>query len=402
MPVGQGQLGGVHLPPGAVHLLIDGVVRGVGLINPVPADQPAGRFGDIRIDPGAVACQDRGAEGRGLPDDGNLHGNAQHVRQDLAVYRALGGAAGENNFLRRAAGGLPDQIHVPTGDHAGVLHDGAVEGVFVVFLRLEAEVREGGGGVPPGDVVHDVREGAHHAVTPGGNLLCFAVHQLIGIAAFLRRAADLLLTEGVPVPAHHQAGLEGQSLVLPHAGNRVAVDPDPAVRVRLPGGGVVLILPEAAAEDGRLTGVHHADADGSQLAVAAAGHHQGSLLQAGVRGARGADRPGRASAFDDVREDIAPQSHLLHDGRIPGPGLQIHHARGGAVGGLHGQLPGQTEDQPVVEHAKIPDLLIDLRHLVLHPQHPGNRAQGIGLAGFPVDLLFQIRVHPDQLRHLVV
>ena len=178
----------------------------------------------------------------------------------------------------------------------------------------------------------------------GQQLLGDPVHQLVGIAAPLLRPPDLLLAEGVPVPPHHQPRLEGQSLVLPHAGNRVAVHPHPAVRIRLPGGGIEFILPEAASEDGGLSGVHHAHADGAQLAVPAAGHYQRSLLQAGIRRASGIHVPHWAAALDHGRENIPPQAHLLHDGGIPGPGFQIHHTRGGAVGGLHRQHAGEPVD----------------------------------------------------------
>ena len=256
--------------------------------------------------------------------------------------------------------------------------------------------------MPPRDVVHHVAEGAHHAIAAGGHLGGLLVHELIGVGAQLPGTAHLLLAEGVAVPAHHQAGLEGQGLVLPQAGHGMAVDAHAAVRVGLAAVGVELVLPEAAAKDRGLSVVHHAHADAAQLRVAAAGHHGGAFLQARVRGALGVDLADHLAAFGHGREDIILQAHLAHDGGVPLTLLQIEDAGGAAVAGFGLEHAGKLVDQPVVEHADGFHARVELRQLVLDPQDTRQRAQGIGLSGFAVDFLLQLRVHADELAHLVV
>ncbi len=48
----------------------------------------------------------------------------------------------------------------------------------------------------------------------------------------------------------------------------------------------------------------------------------------------------------------------------------------------------------VVRHTiatRIKAFIINFRHFVFYPENTGQSAQGIGLAGYPVDFLFQFR-----------
>ena len=182
----------------------------------------------------------------------------------------------------------------------------------------------------------------------------------------------------------------------------MAVDAHPAVRIGLALEGVELVLPEAAAEHGRLAVVHHAHAYAAQLSVSAAGHHGSPLPQPRIGGSPGTDLAHHVAALDDRWENIVLQADLAHDLRVPRALLQIENAGGAAVAGLGLENARQLVNQPVVEHAHRPDLSVQVGPLVLDPQNAGQRAQRVGLAGLAVDFFFQLRVHPDQLSHLVV
>lgn len=88
-------------------------------------------------------------------------------------------------------------------------------------------------------------------VAAGGDILGFFVHEVIRIAAGGLGKLLFILAERVAVPAHDHAGLKGEGFILPDAGDAVAVDADAAMLVGLGLVGVILILPEAAAEDSR-------------------------------------------------------------------------------------------------------------------------------------------------------
>ena len=362
----------------------------------------AGGLGDIRVDAHAVAGHDRRAQRRRLAYDRDAHRLAQHVAQNLTPEVGLGRAAGEDNLVGHVAGGLLDQLHVTVGDQRGVFHDRAVEGVAVVLVRIKVEVHERRAGMAPGDVVHHVGEGTHHAVAAGRNVLRLFVHQVVRIAAgdlgqlLLRRA------ERIAVPAHDHARLERQRFVLPHARNAVAVHADAAMLVGLGLVGVVLILPEAAAEDGRLTRIHRADAHAAQLAVAAAGHDRGAHSQTGFRRALFGHGRHDGAALIRLGEDAGLQADGSGDGLVPVALFKVVNAGGTGVGRLGGEHARHLVDQPVIEHGDQRGLFVDFRHLVLDPEDARQRAQRIGLAGDVVDLLFELGIHADQLADLVV
>ncbi len=254
----------------------------------------------------------------------------------------------------------------------------------------------------PGDKIHQVAKAAQHPVAARRNLLRPLVHQVVGVPAGPGRLFHLLLAEAIPEPAHNQARLEGKRLILPQIGDCVAVDPHPAAGVCFAAAGVKLILPKAAAEHHRLSCLAGPDADGAQLAVAAAHHHRGALLQARFGCALGADRGKIDAAFHHRREDIGAQAALGRNLRVPVPALQIHHAGGAAIAGLHRQLAGELIDEPIVEHANGRGFAIDIGQIILYPQQPGQRPQGVGLAASGVDLLLQVRVKGDELADLGV
>ena len=256
--------------------------------------------------------------------------------------------------------------------------------------------------MPPGDIVHHIREGAHHAVAAGGDILGLFVHQVIRIAAGGLGKLLLILAERIAIPAHDHARLESQRLILPDAGDAVAVDADAAMLVGLGLVGVVFILPEAAAEDGRLIRVHHADAHAAELRVAAARDDRRALGKAGFRGALRADLRDDRAALGNLREDARLEADGSGDLVVPVARLQIKNAGGAGVGRLGGEHARHFVDEPVVEHGAHRGLFIDLGHLVLDPEEAGERAQRVGLAGLAVDLLFKLRVHVHELRHFVV
>ena len=252
------------------------------------------------------------------------------------------------------------------------------------------------------DVIHDVAEAAEHAVGARGDLLGVLVHDVINVAALGLGLFLLRLAEAVAEPAHDEARLEGERLVLPDARGGVAVHAHAALRV---GGGVVgveLVLPEAAAKDAGLVGEAGTHADHAKLAVAAANDDGRALGKAGVSGALGVDVTGELAALLDGAEDVGAQAAALGDGRVPVAGLEAHDAGGRAVGGLDGQLAGELVDEPVVEHADAGGLLVDLGHLVLDPQQAREGAEGVGLAALAVELYLKLRVHGDEFAHLVV
>ena len=72
--------------------------------------------------------------------------------------------------------------------------------------------------------------------------------------------------------------------------------------------GVVFILPEAAAEDSRLIGIDHADADAAQLRIAAARDNRRALGKTGLLGTLRADLSDDRAAFVQLREDAGLQT----------------------------------------------------------------------------------------------
>ncbi len=123
----------------------------------------------------------------------------------------------------------------------------------------------------------------------------------------------------------------------------------------------------------------------AQLAVAAAHDDGRALGKAGVGGSLRAHVAGDLAALLDRAKDIGAQAAALGDRGVPGAGLEVHDAGGGAVGGLDGHLAGELIDEPVVKHANAGGLLVDLGHLVLDPEEAGS-ARGVGLAALAVDL----------------
>ena len=182
----------------------------------------------------------------------------------------------------------------------------------------------------------------------------------------------------------------------------MAVDAHAAVGIGPAAVGIELILPEAAPKDRGLAVVHHAHADAAQLRVAAAGHHGGAFPQARIRRALRVDPADHLSAFGHGREDVVLQAYLSHDGGVPPALLQIKDAGGAPVAGLGLEHAGELVDQPVVEHADGFDTGIELGQLVFDPQDARERSQGVRLAGFTVDFLFQFGIHADELPHFVV
>ena len=147
----------------------------------------------------------------------------------------------------------------------------------------------------------------------------------------------------------------------------MAVDADTAVLVCVSVPCIVLILPEAAAKDSCLVRFHHPYADAAQLRVAAAHNHRRALGQPGLRLTLGGYGPCGGAAFTYLGENIGAQPAALGNGRIPVPLFKAEQAGGGAVAGFHGQDPGHLIDEPVIKHAHIGQLFVDLGHLVPDP-----------------------------------
>ena len=166
--------------------------------------------------------------------------------------------------------------------------------------------------------------------------------------------------------------------------------------------GVVFILPEAAAEDGCLVGIHYAHAHAAQLGIAAAGNHRSAFCQTGLRCALGIHMGNHGAALGNLGEDAGFQADAGGNPVVPVPLLQIEDAGGTGVGGFGGEYTGHLINEPVIEHGAHGGFFIHLGHFVLHPEQPGQRTQGIGLTGLPVNLFFQLRVHVNQLCHLVI
>ena len=166
--------------------------------------------------------------------------------------------------------------------------------------------------------------------------------------------------------------------------------------------GVILILPEAAAEDGRLIRIDHADADAAQLRVAAARDDRGALGQPGFGRALRADLRDDGAALGNLRENARLQTDGSGDFVVPIARLEVKDAGGAGVRRLGGEHARHLIDEPVVEHGAHRGLFVDLGHLVLDPEEAGERAQRVGLAGLAVNLLFKLRVHVNELSHLVV
>ena len=209
-----------------------------------------------------------------------------------------------------------------------VLEDRAVEGVLVVLVGVELEVGEGGRSVRPVDEVHDVAEAAHHAACAHGHLGGALVHEVVGARAALGGNALLLLAERVTEPAHDQAGLEGEGLVLPHARNGVAIHAHAAVVVGLGARGVEFVLPEAAPKDARLSRQTCVDANHAQLAVAAAHHDGRPLSKSGVARALGAHMASQRAALEHWLEEVRAKAAALGDRGVPVALLKAHDAGG--------------------------------------------------------------------------
>ena len=97
----------------------------------------------------------------------------------------------------------------------------------------------------------------------------------------------------------------------------MAIDAYPALGIGVSAGGIKLILPKAAAEDGCLVGIHNTYADAAKLRIAATRNNGCALRKSGLsRGGSvyGADN---SAALRDRWEDIVLQTYLAHDGRIP-------------------------------------------------------------------------------------
>ena len=253
----------------------------------------------------------------------------------------------------------------------------------------------------PVDEVHHITEAAHHAIASSRDLLGFTVHQVIRIVTDLLCFSLFLLTETIAEPAHHEARFKGERLVLPYAGYGMTVYTDASVWIGLSAVGIKLILPEAATEYRGFTRLACADTDGAELTVTTADDDRCSLCEPGFGSALCGDCTCNRSAFQNVREDVSAQMTLCGDVGIPCTCLQIQETGGRSVTRLDGKYAGQLVNQPVVKHADLCGLFVNLREIVLYPQNTRNRIECIALTGFLIQRKLEIRVHPNQLRDFI-
>ena len=92
---------------------------------------------------------------------------------------------------------------------------------------------------------------------------------------------------------------------------------------------------------------------------------------------------------------------LCGDVGIPCTCLQIQETGGRSVTRLDGEYAGQLVNQPVVKHADLCGLFVNLREIVLNPQNTRNRIERIALTGLLIQRKLQIRIHPNQLRDFI-
>ena len=173
-------------------------------------------------------------------------------------------------------------------------------------------------------------------------------------------------------------GLKARASYCQMPGTLLAVDADAAVLVALGLVGVILILPEAAAEDSRLVGVHHAATQPSCASPPAT---------TGV--------PSGQTGFGRSAPTLATTvPHSKSSGRYPSSGrwkrrscrpsrarFQVENARRAGVGRLGEDCTGHLANEPVVEHgAHGGSLFVRLpAFCFLTPEQAGQSTQRVGL-----------------------
>ncbi|MPN25257.1 hypothetical protein SDC9_172664 [bioreactor metagenome] len=95
---------------------------------------------------------------------------------------------------------------------------------------------------------------------------------------------------------------------MPQTGHSLAVDADTALRIGHRDIRVVFVLPEAAAEHGRLIGLDRADADTAQLRVSAARDNGDPLGKAGICRSLCVDGAHDAAALNCFGQNIVLQA----------------------------------------------------------------------------------------------